>query len=80
VESPTGIECAHLIIDRMRDNAKAFDLLGGSERRAQSEQEERARMALALITPVDRKWPSSVTGTGSGLLRCCDFGMKARSI
>jgi|APFre7841882630_1041343.scaffolds.fasta_scaffold16085_2 hypothetical protein len=37
-ESPSSIECAHMIVDRMRDNAKAADFSRGSERRAKSEE------------------------------------------
>src|SRR5439155_8132547 len=38
LESPSAIECAQLIVDRVRDNAEAADLAGGSERRPKSEE------------------------------------------
>src|SRR5438445_4357795 len=55
LESPSPMECAHLIVDWVRNNAEAPDLAGGSERRPEREQEERAGMALSLMMLVDRK-------------------------
>ena len=55
LESPSPMECAHLIVDWVRNNAEAADLAGGSERRPEREQEERAGMALSLMMLVDRK-------------------------
>jgi len=42
LESPAAIKCPCPIVDRMRDDAEASDLAGGSQRRAKREEEERA--------------------------------------
>src|SRR5208282_1215525 len=55
LESPAAIKCPGPIVDRVGDDAEASDLPGGSQRRAKSEEQERARMTAALMILVDGK-------------------------
>ena len=55
LESPSAIECAQLIVDRVHDNTEAADRAGGSKCGPKSEEKERAGMALSLMMLVDRE-------------------------
>ena len=68
LESPSAIECAHGIVDRVCDNAEAADFSGSSERGAQCEEKERTGMALSLMIPVDRKLAEQCRRHGVGFV------------
>ena len=55
LEPPSAMECAHGIVDRMRHNAEAADLPGGSKRRAERKQKQRTGMIHFLTILVDRE-------------------------
>jgi hypothetical protein len=67
-KAPSAIECAHLVVDWVRDDAEAADLARGSERRPESEQEKRPGMALSLMILVDRKLPEQGHWHGVGFV------------
>jgi hypothetical protein len=68
LKSPSAIECAHGIVDRVCDNTEAADLSGSPERRAQREEKERTGMALSLMILVDRKLAEQCRRHGVGFV------------
>src|SRR2546428_13673938 len=57
LKAPSPVELANLLINRMREHAKAPDLARRTQCRRQREKKKRARVALALIGLVDRQLP-----------------------
>src|SRR5262249_14346211 len=55
LESPLAVECAHVVVDRMGDNAEAAHVARSFERRAEGEEEQRSRIALSLMILVNGK-------------------------
>ena len=55
LKSPSPIELANLIIDRMGDDTEAPNVIRGAQSRGQCEEQKRACMTLTLIGPVDRE-------------------------
>ena len=53
LESPTCVEPAHTVIERMRDDAHAADDFGGVQSRFEREQKQGRGMSLSLIILVD---------------------------
>jgi hypothetical protein len=54
-KAPSGMEAARLIIERMRDDAEASDVMGNPESRTQGEQKQRTGVAPSLAVLVDRE-------------------------
>ena len=77
LKSPAAIKRPRLIVDRMRDDAEASDLAGGSQRRAQREEKEGARMTAALMILVDRKLAQQRHRHRVGLVALLRFGQES---
>src|SRR5262249_18423929 len=49
LETPSRIEAARGVVERVREDAEAADILGGPESGAQGEQKQRTGIALPLV-------------------------------
>src|SRR5438045_455054 len=56
-KTPSLVEPANLVVDRMRQHAEASDLARRQQGRRQRKQQQRARMTPALMRLVNRQLP-----------------------
>jgi hypothetical protein len=55
LETPSGVEAANVVVERVGDDAHAADIPGSLQGRPEREQQEGRGMAVALIVLIDRE-------------------------